>query len=393
VYLVSDKDGEYAKLHYVNVFTGEKTDISGRSPFDVETFAMSRDGHYLAYVTNEGGAGKLNLVDLRSHQDLNPPKLPLAGTIDSLSFDPESKLLAFGFAAANQPRDAYVLDVAANRLEPWTHSEAGPMDRAKFVVPRLSQFPTFDRADGKSRQIPVYIYEPAGGGAHPVLVVLHDGPQGQFRPSFDPWIQYVVGELGFSVVAPNVRGSSGYGKTFASLARGTSREDALKDIGALLVWLSLDGRFDAKRVVVAGQGYGGYLALAALVNYGDRLKGGIAASGITDFIGFLGGTAPYLRINEREEFGDESDTETRAFLRRISPLTGAERITRPVLLVAGKNDARVPFSQTEQLVNRLRARAPALWYLKANDEGNGFAKWQNREAYYRVFAQFLTLQK
>jgi dipeptidyl aminopeptidase/acylaminoacyl peptidase len=195
------------------------------------------------------------------------------------------------------------------------------------------------------------------------------------------------------VVAPNVRGSSGYGKTFASLARGTSREDALKDIGALLVWLSLDGRFDAKRVVVAGQGYGGYLALAALVNYGDRLKGGIAASGITDFIGFLGGTAPYLRINEREEFGDESDTETRAFLRRISPLTGAERITRPVLLVAGKNDARVPFSQTEQLVNRLRARAPALWYLKANDEGNGFAKWQNREAYYRVFAQFLTLQK
>jgi dipeptidyl aminopeptidase/acylaminoacyl peptidase len=393
VYLVSDGDGEYAKLHYVNIFTGEKTDISARTPFDVETFAISRDGHYLAYVADEGGAGKLNLVDLRSHQDLVAPKLPLAGVIDSLSFDAESKLLAFGFAAANQPRDAYVLDMAANRLEAWTHSEVGPMDRTKLVVPRLSQFPTFDRTDGKFRQIPVYVYEPPGGGPHPVLILLHDGPQGEFRPSFDPWIQYVVGELGFSVVAPNVRGSSGYGKTFASLARGTLREDAMKDIGALLVWLGLDNRFDAKRVVIAGHGYGGYLALTALMNYGERLKGGVAVSGITDFIGFLSGTAPYLKIDEREEFGDERDTETRVFLRRISPLTGAERITRPLLLVSGKNDPRVPFTQTEELLNRLRSRSQAPWYLRANDEGSDFAKWRNRAAYYRVFAQFLATLK
>jgi dipeptidyl aminopeptidase/acylaminoacyl peptidase len=393
VYLVSDKDGEYARLHYVNVFTGEKTDISGRIPFDIETFALSRDGHYLAYVANEGGAGKLNLADLRSHQDLNPPKLPLAGVIDSLSFDADSKLLAFGLAAANQPRDAYVLDLAANRLEAWTHSEAGPMDPAKLAVPRLAQFPTFDRTDGKPRQLPVYVYEPAAGGPHPVLILLHDGPAGEFRPSFDPWIQYVVGELGFSVVAPNLRGSSGYGRTFASLARGSSREDVLKDIGALLVWLGHDNRFDAKRVVVAGRGYGGYLALAALMNYGDRLKGGVAVSAITDFIGFLEGTAPYLKLNEREELGDEHDTDTRAFLRRISPLTGAERITRPLLLVSGKNDPRVPFAQTEEILNRLRGRAPTPWYLKADDEGSDFAKWQNREAYYRVFAEFLTTLK
>jgi dipeptidyl aminopeptidase/acylaminoacyl peptidase len=393
VYLISDKDGDYAKLRYVNIFTGEKTDISGRIPFDVESFAVSKDGHYLAYVTNEGGTGRLNLVDVRAHQDLSPPKLPFVGVIDSLSFDADSKLLAFGLAAANQPRDAYVLDVAANRLEAWTHSEAGPMDRTKLVVPRLSQFPTFDRTDGKSRQIPVYVYEPTGGGPHPVLVLLHDGPQGEFRPSFDPWIQYVVGELGFAVVAPNVRGSSGYGRTFASLARGSSREDAVKDIGALVVWLGLDNRFDAKRVVVAGHGYGGYLALTALMNYGDRLKGGVAMSAITDFIGFLGGTAPYLKVGEREEFGDERDTETRAFLRRISPLTGAERITRPLLLVSGKNDARVPFAQSEELVNRLRSRSPAAWYLKANDEGDAFARWPNREAYYRVFADFLLTLK
>jgi dipeptidyl aminopeptidase/acylaminoacyl peptidase len=357
VYLVSDRDGDYAKLHLVNLFTGEKTDISGRTPSDIEGFALSKDGHYLAYAADEGGASKLDLVDLRSRQDLIPPRFPVAGIIDSLSFDADGKLLVCGFAAANRTRDAYVLDVAANRLEPWTESEAGPMDPARFVIPRLTQYPTFDRTDGKSRQIPLYVYEPAGGGPHPVLIMLHDGP------------------------------------TDASLARGPLREDAHKDVGALLVWLGLDSRFDAKRVVVAGAGYGGYLALAALANYGERLKGGVAVAGITDFIDFLSTTAPYRRLNEREEFGDERDTDTRAFLRRISPLTGAERIARPLLLVSGKNDPRVPVSQTEQLVNRLRSRSQTVWYLKANDEGGTFARWQNREAYYRVFAEFLQSMK
>ena len=393
VYLVSNKDGDYAKLHAVNLFTGEKTDISGRTPSDIERFALSKDGHYLAYVANEGGASKLDLVDLRNRQDLIPPRLPVAGIIDSLSFDADGKLLVCGFAAPNRTRDAYVLDIAANRLEPWTESESGPVDPARFVMPRLTQYPTFDRTDGKSRQIPLYVYEPAGGGPHPVLIMLHDGPAEEFRPVFDPWVQYVVNELGFSVLAPNVRGSSGYGKTYASLARGPLREDAHKDVGALLVWLGLDSRFDAKRVVVAGAGYGGYLALATLENYGDRLMGGVAVAGITDFIDFLSGTSPYRQLNEREEFGDERDTDTRAFLRRISPLTGAERITRPLLLVSGKNDPRVPVAQTEQLVNRLRSRSQTVWYLKANDEGGPFARWQNREAYYRVFAEFLQSMK
>jgi dipeptidyl aminopeptidase/acylaminoacyl peptidase len=390
VYLVSDRDSENAKLRYVNIFTGEKTEISGRGAADVEQLAVSRDGHYLAYVSSQGGTDKLELLDLRTHQDLIPPRLPVAGVIDSLSFDHESKLLAFGFAPADAPRDAYVLDIAANRLDAWTRSEAGPLERTHFVVPRLTEFPTFDRVDGKSRQIPLYVYEPTGSGAHPVLIVLHDGPEAQFRPTFDPWIQYVVNELGFAVLAPNVRGSSGYGKNFASLTQGTTREDAVKDVGALLVWLSLDGRFDAKHVAVAGTGYGGYLALAALVNYGERLRGAVDLAGITDFVGFMSTTAPYLRLEARAEFGDERDPDVRAYLRRISPLTNADRITRPVLLAHGKNDPRVPIEQSEELVNRLRSRGAAVWYLKASDEGAGFAEWPNRAAYYRVFAQFLT---
>jgi len=390
VYFISSRDGEHARLRYVNLFTAEKNDISGHGDVDVEQFALSRDGHYLAYVTDEGGADKFNLLDLRARQDLVPPRLPVPGVVDSLSFDSDSKRLLFGLAAANQPRDAYVLDVAGNRLEPWSASEAGPLERSKFVVPRLAQFPTFDRSDGKARELPLYIYEPASPGAHPVLIVLHDGPNGRFRPTFDPWIQYVVNELGFAVLAPNVRGSTGYGKTFAALARGEQREDAIKDVGALLVWLALDSHFDKTHVIVSGTGYGGWMALAALVNYGERLRGAVAMAPVTDFIAFVGGTAPESRGAAREEYGDEREAEGRLFLRRISPLSNAERITRPVLIAHGKNDRNVPVAQSDQLVYRLRARNQTVWYLKATDEGGSFERWQNREAYYRAFAEFLS---
>jgi dipeptidyl aminopeptidase/acylaminoacyl peptidase len=389
VYLISDRDGEFARLRYVGLFTNERTVISGHIPWDIDELAISRDGHYLAYISDEAGLSKLNLLDLRTHQDLTPPKLRAPGIIHSLSFDVEGKRLAFGFAAANQPRDAYVLDVAENRLEPWTSSEAGPVDLAKFVLPRLTEFSTFDRVEGRPRQIPVYVYEPTTSGQHPVLISLHGGPESQFRPGFDPWIQYVVNELGFAVVAPNVRGSSGYGKNYLTLDNGMLREDAVKDVGALLVWIGLQGSLDPKRVVVSGGSYGGYLSLATLVNYSDRLRGGVDVSGFGDFVSFLTNTAPYRQNQRRAEYGDERDLEMRSFLRRISPLTNAERITRPLLVVQGKNDPRVPLSEAEQMVNKLRAKGREVWYLLAADEGHGYRKKQNRDAYYATFAQFL----
>ena len=389
VYLISDRDGEFAQLRYVNLFTGDKSVVSSRLPWNVEELAISRDGHYLAYTSNEGGTGKLNLLDLRAHQDLIPPRLAAVGVIDSLHFDAQGNRLAFGFAAPDRPRDAYVLDIATNRLEAWTHSEAGAVDLAKFVTPRLTQFPTFDRSDGRQRQIPVFVYDPPGQGPHPVLIVLHGGPESQFRPGFDPWLQYVVNELGFAVVAPNVRGSSGYGKSNLALDNGVLREDAVKDVGALLVWLSLQNAYDAKHVVVSGGSYGGYLTLATLVDFSERLRGGVDLAGIANFVSFLTNTAPYRQNQRRAEYGDERDLDMRAFLRRISPLTNADRISRPLLVVHGKNDPRVPVSEAEQIVNRVRSKGGEVWYLEASDEGHGFRKKQNRDAYFRTFAQFL----
>jgi dipeptidyl aminopeptidase/acylaminoacyl peptidase len=389
VYLISDRDSEFKKLRYVNLFTAEKTVLSDHIPWDIEELAISRDGHYLAYVSDEAGTSKLNIVDLRTHQELTPPRLPASGIIDHVNFDAEGKRLAFGFESAALPRDAYVLDLANNRLEAWTHSEAGAVDTAKFVSPRLTQFPTFDRQEGRFRQEPVYVYEPASPGPHPVLLVLHGGPESQFRPGFDPWIQYVVNELGFAVVAPNLRGSSGYGKTYLALDNGMLRDDVVKDLGAIIVWVSSQSTFDRKHVAVAGGSYGGFLALAALANYGDRLIGGVDLAGIADFISFLTNTAPYRQSLRRAEYGDERDPEMRAYLRRISPLTNADRISKPLLVVHGKNDPRVPLSEAEQIVARLRSRGGDVWYLQAKDEGHGFRKKPNRDAYYRTFAQFI----
>ena len=384
VYFVSDRDSEFARLRYVNLFTGDKSVLSQTLAGDVTELAVSRDGHYAAYVSNDGGADKLNLIDLRTHQDLIPPKLPGAGLIDHLNFDADGRHLAFTYGTVALPRDAYVLDVAANRAEAWTHSEPGPVDTTKFLAPRLSQVPTFDRPEGRQRSVPVYVYEPAKSGPHPVMLLLGE-PTAQFRPTYDPWLQYMVNELGYAVVAPNLRGAEGYGKTYAALANGTQRDDAVKDLGAVIVWLGTQNSMDAKHVVVSG----GYLALAALVNYGDRLSGAVDVAGVSDFISYLTNTAPYRQNAERAEYGDERVPDMRAYLRRISPLTNADHITRPALVVHGRNDPRVPLSESDQLVNRLRSRGGVVWYLEAKEQGHVFTRKADRDAAYQVVAQFL----
>ncbi len=388
VYLISDRDSDFKRLRYVNLFTAEHSLLGGPLIGDVEELALSRDGRYLAYVGNDAGRSKLNLIDLKTHQDLTPPHLPM-GLIDHLRFDPDGKRLAFALAPADRPRDAWVLDIAANRAESWTHSEQGTLDPSRAAEPRVTRFPTFDRIDGQFREEPVYVYEPKEPGPHPVLIVFHDGPQAQFRPAFDPWIEYVVDTLGYAVVAPNLRGSSGYGRAYEIADNQLQRDDVIKDLGALIVWVGSQSSFDAKHVIVSGAGYGGFLALAALANYGDRLRGGVDLGGIGDFVTYAANGPASREAARRAEFGDERDPDTRAFLRRISPLTTADHIGKPVLVVHGRNDARVPITQSEQMVATLRARGVEVWYLEARNEGYNFLRLQDREACLRAFATFL----
>jgi len=388
-YIISDLDSEFSRLRFVNFFTGQKTVVSDHLAGDVEALALSRDGHFLAFVANEEGADRLEVLDLNTHQDLVVPAMPAPGLIRDLRFDRDGKRLAFSYEAVTHPADAYVLDIALRHMERWTHSETGPVDPAKFVLPRSIRVPSFERENPRAREVPAYVYEPASGGQHPVLILFAGGTDHQFRPAFDPWIQYLVGELGFAVVAPNLRGSSGYGKAYSASSDGRAREDAIKDIGALLVWLRAQSEFDAQHIAVAGSGYGGYLALAAVVNYGDRLRGAVDVGGITDFVDWLGAAPSPRQEQLRKEFGDERDADTRSYLRRISPLTGAERVGAPLLIVQGGNDPEVPASQSQNMVNRLRGRGADVRYLLIKHAGQDLGQQYDREIARAAEAEFL----
>ncbi|RYZ67506.1 MAG: S9 family peptidase, partial [Proteobacteria bacterium] len=239
------------------------------------------------------------------------------------------------------------------------------------------------------RPLPAYVYRPKTPGPHPVVIDIHGGPESQYRPGWSAFTQFLVAELGYVVVAPNVRGSSGYGRSFLKLDDGRLREDSVRDIGSLLVWIGLQPGMDRDRISVMGGSYGGYMSLASLVMYGDRLAGAVDVVGISNFVTFLTRTSAYRRDLRRAEYGDERNTEMRAFLQRISPLTNAKSIRKPLFIVQGLNDPRVPATESEQMLAAVRANGGRVWYLAAKDEGHGFRKKGNRDAYLEATAQFL----
>ena len=389
IFIASDEDSEFASLVYYDPITGEKRPISPEGAvWDVDAFDVSPDGRFIAYVMNEDGRSRLTVIDQQLKLDLAPPGVP-DGRITELRFDRSGKKLAFSAESAQSPRDAYVYDLTKSALERWTRSEVGPVDNSTFVPAELVHYPTWDRVAGKQRMLSGYLYMPKTPGPHPVLVSIHGGPEEQYRPGYEAFFQFLVNELGYAVIAPNVRGSSGYGKTFLKLDNGILREDAVKDIGSLLVWVGVQPMLDRDRVVVTGGSYGGYMSLATLVSYSDRLRGGIDVVGISNFNTFLNNTSAYRQDLRRQEYGDERDPKMRAFFSRISPFNNSTSIRRPLLVVQGLNDPRVPASESEQMVARVRANGGEAWYLAAKDEGHGFRKKSNRDFYLETVAVFL----
>jgi dipeptidyl aminopeptidase/acylaminoacyl peptidase len=389
VYFTSDLGSEFRTLRYAELATGKVTQLTDHLRWDVDEFVLSRDGRYLAYVVNEDGASRLGVMDLAQKADLVPPQLPF-GVIGSLGFDPAGKRLAFGMQTPSQPSDVFVWTLADGGFERWTESEIGPIDAKTLVTPTLVRFPTFDEADGKPRQIPAWVFKPAGPSPapFPVLVSIHGGPESQAQPVFSANVQQWV-SLGYAVVQPNVRGSSGYGKTYLALDNAMKREDSVRDIGALLDWIGTQPDLDAKRVIVMGGSYGGYMTLASMTRYNDRLRGGIDVVGISNFVTFLESTAEYRRDLRRPEYGDERDPKMREFFQQISPLNNAGRITKPMLVIQGQNDPRVPYTESEQLVAKIRANGGEVWYLVGLNEGHGFAKRDNIDYYQWTVAMFL----
>ena len=388
IFLLSDEGSEFIQLVQLELASGTRRVLSADVHWDVEQFDLSPDGGTIAYVTNEDGASVLHLLDVATRREAARPKVP-SGVIGGMKWHENGRDLGFTLDAARSPRDVYSLDVATGEITRWTESETGGLDPAKFTEPELVRFASFD-----GRKISAFLYKPDAGrfpGPRPVIVSIHGGPEAQVRPDFLARGNYYLNELGCALLEPNVRGSAGYGKTFLTLDNGMLREDSVRDIGALLDWIATQPVLDASRVCVVGGSYGGFMVLSCLTHFSDRLRCGIDIVGISNFVTFLKNTQDYRRDLRRVEYGDEREPAMAEFLAKISPLNNVEKIQRPLFVVQGQNDPRVPVSEAEQMVKALRDQGGQCWYLLAKDEGHGFAKKKNSD--FQFLAQILFLRE
>jgi dipeptidyl aminopeptidase/acylaminoacyl peptidase len=381
VYYTSDEGSEFLTLRHHDIASRRVTDLTAKTPWNVEEFALSHDGRRIAYVTNEDGFGVLHVIDAATRAELALPPLP-KGVIGSIDFDPADARIAFDLNSATSPSDIWSVDLRSGALARWTTSEIGGLDASTFVAPELVRFPTFDKAGRKARTIPAFYYRPRTAGADakaPVVINIHGGPESQARPVFSADFQVLADELGIAVLVPNVRGSNGYGKAYLKLDNGYLREDSVKDVGALLDWIATRPELDAKRVAVQGGSFGGYMVLASMTHFNDRLRAGIDVVGISNFVTFLTNTESYRRDLRRVEYGDERDPKMKAFLAKISPTTNAKAITKPLFVASGANDPRVPASEGQQIAHTVRGNGGDVWYLEFKDEGHGFRKKANSD--------------
>ena len=381
-YFTSDEGSEFRTLRFHDFATNKVTSLSGRIPWDVEEFALSDDGARVAFVTNEDGISALHVIDAATHAETELPTLP-QGVIADVDFSRDGKRIAFAINSAVSPSDVYSIDLGTRTLARWTESEVGGLDTSKFVAPTLVHFPSKAAGDRKPLSIPAFYYKPKTPGPHPVVINIHGGPESQARPVFSTDTQFLASELGIAVLVPNVRGSEGYGKTYLKLDNGYRREDSVADIGALLDWIATQPDLDAKRVAAYGGSYGGYMVLASMTHYNDRLRAGVDIVGISNFVTFLNNTESYRRDLRRVEYGDERDAKMKAFLEKISPMTNAKNITIPLFVSAGANDPRVPASEGQQIANTVRGNGGDVWFLEFKDEGHGWKKKTNVD-YFRA---------
>lgn len=385
-YWTTDAGSEFLQLYRVDLTTRETRLLTGSIPWDIEEASLSPDGKRLAVVANEKGNGTLHLLDPKSGRASLRPALP-AGVVSGIHWHENSRDLGFTLSSARSPSDAYSIDARSGAVSRWTDSEIGGLDATRFAEPERVELKSFD-----GLEISGFLYRPdptRHAGRRPVLVNIHGGPESQSRPSFLGRLNYLVDELGVAVLLPNVRGSSGYGRTFLTLDNGMKREDSVRDIGAFLDWIRRDSGLDADRVAVMGGSYGGYMSLACMVHFSERLRCGVDVVGISSFLTFLKNTQDYRRDLRRVEYGDEREPGMAEFLQRISPLTQASRIRKPLFVVQGMNDPRVPVTEAEQMVKAIRAQGGEVGYLMARDEGHGFAKKKNADFQFLCTLQFL----
>jgi dipeptidyl aminopeptidase/acylaminoacyl peptidase len=385
VYVTTDRGAEFQRLSYLDLSSKTITPLTPDINWDIENFEVSPDGRTVAFVSNEAGVSRLRLLDARSRAARSVAGVP-PGVIGSLLWHPAGNEVAFTVASARSASDVYSLTLRNNQVTRWTESELGGLVAADLAEPELVTWASFD-----GLEISGFYYRPPArfSGRRPVLINIHGGPESQVRPSYIGRSNYFLNEMGVAIIYPNVRGSTGYGKTFVGLDNGMKREDSVRDIGALLDWIARRPELDSSRVMVTGGSYGGYMALAVATHYSDRIRCALDVVGISNYNTFLKNTESYRRDLRRVEYGDERQPEMAAFFERTAPLNNAHKITRPLFVVQGGNDPRVPRTESEQMVARVKKNGTPVWYLMATDEGHGFAKKSNADFQFYASVMFM----
>jgi dipeptidyl aminopeptidase/acylaminoacyl peptidase len=375
IYLATNDGSEFKRLAYMDLETRKTSFLRPDVKWDIDGIALSNDGKRLAFTANEDGVSVLRVIDTQNNRDIKLPQLP-QGVISGLRWHNNGRDLGFSMASARSPADVHSINVETGKLDRWTSSETGGLDASTFSEAQLIRWKSFD-----GRMISGFYYPAAKKftGSRPVIINIHGGPEGQSRPVYLARWNHYLNELGVSLIYPNVRGSAGYGRTFLDLDNAVKREDSVRDIGALLDWIATQPTLDAKRVMVTGGSYGGYMTLASMTLYNDRLRCGLDVVGISNWTTFLKNTESYRRDLRRAEYGDERDPKVHEVLLRISPITNVKKISKPMMIVQGRNDPRVPWSESEQMVKAIRENGSDVWYLLAGDEGHGFTKKRNQD--------------
>ncbi len=384
IYITTDRDSEFRRLAYLDLATKQPSYLTKSIHWDVETFDLTHDGKMLAFLTNEEGVSVLHVRDTATGKEMPLPVLP-AGVMGGVRWHKNGHELGFSLNNARGPGDCYSLDVATGKFERWTTSETA-VKTESFPQAELVRWKSFD-----GKMISGFLFKPPAKftGKRPVLVEIHGGPEGQSQPRFLGRSNYFLNELGIALIYPNVRGSTGYGKTFSLLDNGFKREDTYKDINALFDWIATQPELDADRIAVTGGSYGGHMTLAVSTFYSDRIRCSVDVVGMSNLVTFLEHTEAYRRDLRRVEYGDERDPRMREFLEKIAPMNNVDRIKKPMFVIAGKNDPRVPVSESQQIADALKTQGTPVWLMIAKDEGHGYRKKPNQDFQFYATVEFL----
>ena len=381
IILGTNQNGEYITLSKMDLATKKLEPIS-KTNWDLDATAVSDDGKTFAYTINTEGYSQLYVALTATPNKEVSFELPAKGIVGGLDFSKDGTKLAFSFVSPKHNADIWIYDLRTKKFAQVTKSDRAGIAQESFVEPTLIKYETFD-----GREIPAWFYKPKNAkGKLPVIISVHGGPEGQERPGFNPLYQYYL-LRGYAVLATNVRGSTGYGKTYSHLDDVEKREDSVKDLAASVQWLKTYGAADPKRIAVMGGSYGGYMTMAAITLYPELFAAAVNTVGIVNWETFLKNTSGYRRRQREVEYGFlDKNLE---FLKSASPIYKVDKIKTPLFVIHGKNDPRVPYTEAEQIVESLKKRGAVVEYKLYTDEGHGISKLKNRLELYPLVADFL----